>query len=96
MPRVTLMQAMQKMIDKKTTPSFQDGLLTVRIRQIWVGILPQIILMHVTSMRLHNHVLIIKTNDGPTKDELLRLKNDIQNKINELLKSPVIQSIKIY
>lgn len=73
----------------------KNSIQTFRIEEVWEQVMGKTIARYTESLKLVNKTLIVTTNVGPLKNELIYQKEKIKLRINEALEEKVIEDIVI-
>jgi predicted nucleic acid-binding Zn ribbon protein len=73
----------------------KNSIQTFRIEEVWEQVMGKTIARYTDSLKLVNKTLIVTTNVGPLKNELIYQKEKIKLRINEALEEKVIEDIVI-
>ena len=73
----------------------KNSIQTFRIEEVWEQVMGKTIARYTDSLKLVNKTLIVTTNVGPLKNELIYQKEKIKLRVNEALGQNVINDIVI-
>ncbi|MBK7888354.1 MAG: DUF721 domain-containing protein [Bacteroidetes bacterium] len=73
----------------------EDGLWSAKIEQAWANCLSEYIVQRTTSLVFRNGHLQVYVSSSVIRKELLMMKADILNQLNEELGSDIIQEISV-
>lgn len=73
----------------------KSGMQALQIHDVWENIMGKTIARYTDKLLIINGTLIIKTNVGPLKQELLYQKDKIIARVNEALGENVIKEVQI-
>ncbi len=73
----------------------KSGMQALQINDVWENIMGKTIARYTDKLQIINGTLIIKTNVGPLKQELLYQKEKIIARVNEALGENVIKEVQI-
>lgn len=73
----------------------KSGIHALRIEQVWEEIMGKTVARYTNKIQIIKHTLIIQTNIGPLKHELMYQREKIKERVNEALGETVIKEVVI-
>lgn len=92
MSEISLGDAIKLFLKKS---KLKQGIQALQIEDIWEKLMGRTIAKYTDEIKIINHTLIIKTNVGALRQELMYQKNNIIQRVNEALGENVIKDVHI-
>ena len=92
MSEISLQDAIQQFLQKSRLKS---GIQAARIEEVWEQLMGKTIAKYTDKIQIINHTLFITTTVAPLKNELLYQKENIIQKVNEVMGEKVISEVVI-
>ena len=92
MSEISMGDAIKQFLKKSR---LKTGIQALQITEIWETIMGKTIAKYTDKIQIINHTLVIKTNVGPLKQELVYQKEKIISRVNEALGENVIKEVII-
>lgn len=73
----------------------ENKLIVTKIKSDWHKIVGPIIAKHTTSLEFNGQYMILEVDSAPLKNELIYIKEQLRQKINDYVQQVVIQKIII-
>ncbi len=92
MAEISLQDAIQQFLQKSRLKS---GIQAVRIEEVWEQLMGKTIAKYTDKIQIINHKLFITTTVAPLKNELLYQKDNIIERVNDVMGEKVITDVVI-
>ncbi len=92
MSEISLQDAIQQFLQKSR---LKNGIQAVRIEEVWEQLMGKTIAKYTDKIQIINHTLFITTTVAPLKNELLYQKQNIIERVNEVMGEQVLKDVVI-